>query len=356
MIRGFFTALLVCFSVTLAACGSGGDTGDAGSASGSGGSGPPAEPDAVPPPPGPAKAPDGTGSVTFAIRKLFLGGFDRNGTPDPENGWKQYGYNVDGLNSTELSTGLCKPFEGAPESLAADGPGGIDNSFGHHIEPVFRGIAMGFEDEVNLEIEEGGVNMLITIDALGADADYNPLSSRLYRAPKLDHAPAFDGSDTWPVSSLSLDDPADVTSAKVIATTSYLAGNTWVGIVDGEIPFALAGSDFGLRLPIKHAVITLELSPDHQSATNGVISGLMATDAFIEALEEIALSFDPSLGCEPMIDSISEQFKQASDILSTGKQSPITKCDAISVGIGFDAARVTLGPIVEEAPPPTCGP
>src|SRR5689334_6481949 len=51
---------------------------------------------AEPPGPGPMKAPDGPASVTFAITKLYLGDTKRDGTPDPTNGWKEYGYDLDG--------------------------------------------------------------------------------------------------------------------------------------------------------------------------------------------------------------------------------------------------------------------
>src|SRR5690349_19491062 len=62
------------------------------------------------PPTAPATKPgDGTGSVTMAISKLYLGDTDADGTPDKANGWKNFGYDLDGKISTATSTDLCKP-------------------------------------------------------------------------------------------------------------------------------------------------------------------------------------------------------------------------------------------------------
>src|SRR5689334_17412348 len=68
---------------------------------------------ATPPAPGPTKPGDGTGSVTMAISKLYLGDTKRDGSPDAVNGWKEYGYDLDGVISTATSTGLCKPRDNA---------------------------------------------------------------------------------------------------------------------------------------------------------------------------------------------------------------------------------------------------
>src|SRR4051794_26238460 len=66
----------------------------------------------VPPAPGPDNHPgDGTDTV-FAVSKLYLGDVDRDGTADAPNGWKHFGFNLDGFISTKTSTNLCKPSSG----------------------------------------------------------------------------------------------------------------------------------------------------------------------------------------------------------------------------------------------------
>src|SRR5262245_56424278 len=78
------------------ACGGGHLAGETGSTStGSGGA--PACTPVEPPPPGPPQAPDGAGTTTFAITRLYLGDTDPDGTPDLDGGWMRYGYDLDDI-------------------------------------------------------------------------------------------------------------------------------------------------------------------------------------------------------------------------------------------------------------------
>jgi hypothetical protein len=338
---------------------SGASTGSGGSGSGGAGAGgsaggmPVAH--AAPPAPGPAKAPDGTGSVTLAIRKLYLGDTLRDGTPDQANGWKHFGYDVDGLVSTASSTDLCKPRNGFPaKEVYPDGIDGIDNAFGKNILPIFLAFQNDYGEQVNAAILAGAWTQLFDLEKLGQGADANPILARVYEGADLGAPPAFDGSDVWPVRSDSLVDPQDLASAKTQLPASYLVGNTWVGSA-GAISLRLGGFGGGsMRLPIEHAVISMELDAAHETATNGTLSGVIPTDAFVEALTESARAIDPSF-CDPTnptLQSIITQLEQASDILADGTQDPTKTCDGISIGLGFDAAVVGLGSIVEVTPPP----
>jgi len=122
-----------------ASTGSGGST-----STGSGGSGGAL---ASPPPPGPPNAPDGTGTVVFAVSKLYLGDTDPDGTPDPKNGWARYGYNLDGLPPG--SPKRCKPPGGTSTMLQEEGPGGVQNSFGHNLLPGILGLSSSAETDTN---------------------------------------------------------------------------------------------------------------------------------------------------------------------------------------------------------------
>ncbi len=84
-------------------------TGGTSTTTGSGGSGPAPDLATTPDPAAGAAAPDGTGSTVVAIKKLYLGDTNRDGTANKVNGWKQYGYDLDGKASTATSTDLCKP-------------------------------------------------------------------------------------------------------------------------------------------------------------------------------------------------------------------------------------------------------
>lgn len=45
-----------------------------------------------------------------------------------------------------------------------------------------------------------------------------------------------------------------------------------------------------------------------------------------------------------------QQIRAASDIMNDGTQTAGATCDGISVGLGFDAVEVKLGPAVNQQP------
>jgi hypothetical protein len=162
----------------------------------------------------------------------------------------------------------------------------------------------------------------------------------------------FDGNDMWPVTAESLADPADSTSAKVATADSYLTGNTWVALFKGVLVVELENNGFPLPLRIHDPIVTMQLSPNHQGATGGILAGVLSTEELVEDIKMFAASLDTSLCESPVIESIATQIAQASDIMADRTQDPTKTCDSISVGLGFSAARVTLGSVAPPPPPP----
>ncbi len=360
MLAGF-TAAMLGISLGSGACGGEATGGSGGSGASGGGSssssGSSSSGNSIQPPmPGPNKPGDGTGSTTFAVKKLYLGDTKRDGTPDKVNGWKEYGYDLDNKISTANATDLCKPRKGGNKTnVYPDGNGGIDNSFGKNILPIILGIATDASESINQGIASGSFTIMVDMEKLGSSADYNPLVARLYAGADLGQAPLFDGTDVWDVRPELLNDPNDIKSSKVQFATSYLTGNTWVSGSKGTITLNLSVQGFSLNLTIASALVAMDLSSDHKTATNGTIAGVIPTTSLVSEIQKIAGSFDPSF-CDPMnptLQSILTQLEQASDILQDGSQDPSKECDGISVGLGFDAATVQLGAV---APPSMPGP
>ncbi len=289
----------------------------------------------------------------LAVTKLYLGDTDRNGTPDKTNGWKQYGFDLDGKISTATSTDLCQPVNGASaKNVYPDGNGGIDNSFGKLILPILLGLSSDTSAQVNMSISSGKYTYLMDLQGLGPGTDQNPVPARMYTGANLGHSPLFDGSDVWPVDPSSLLSPTDITSARTQFPAGYLTLNTWVGVPGPTVYLQLAFGGMSLPLQIGHAVVTMSLDPTHQSATNGTIAGIIPVQAFVTTLQQIAGEIDPSLCSGPTINSILDQIEQAADILQDGTQDPTKPCDGISIGLGFDAHVVQLGSIGPALPPP----
>jgi hypothetical protein len=297
---------------------------------------------------------DGPTSVTFAVSKLYLGDIARDGTPDKSNGWKKFGFDIDGKISTKDSTDLCKTNSGGTKSsVYPDGDDGIDNSFGRNILPIILGLASDASSKINDSILKGTFTLMLDVDKLGTSADYNPLTTRLYAGADLGMAPKFDGSDKWPVRPELLTNPTDIKSSKVQFPSSYVTGNTWVSGSKGDVTLSLSIQGYTLNLTIGSAQIAMQLDPTHKKVTNGTIAGVLETEVLTTELKKVAGGFNASLCSGSTIDSIITQIKQASDIMKDGSQDAAKTCDGISIGLGFDGDVVQIGAIAPASMPGT---
>jgi hypothetical protein len=295
----------------------------------------------------------------FALRKLYFGDTNPDGTPNVVNGWKQYGVNIDGKVSTAASVDLCQPISnGSKLKVYPDGNDGIDNSFGKNVLPIFLGIFADFSTQSNQGIASGAFTFLLDLEGLGAAPDQGPIVARYYEGSTLPMSPSFDGSDCWPVTPSSLVNPLNFASAKTVFPQSTLAQDHWSSASVADLSLSLFLQGFVVPLKIHHARIEMTLSPAHDGVAHGVIGGVLDTQELSQAIKQMAGSFDPSLCMGPTIDSIIAQIEQASDILVDGSQNPALPCNGISIGIGFDTGAVQLGAIGpdEPAPPNPCGP
>jgi hypothetical protein len=303
------------------------------------------------PPPPPANAPPANGpGAVFAMNKLFLGGTDRNGNPS-KTAWKEYGYNLDKKISTAASTDVCKPNAGGSPKVHDDGTDGIDNAFGKELWPIIQGLAPTAEADINESIVDGQFTIIVDMTNLGPEANYLDILGKLYAGTEMADPPVWDGSDMWPVAPELLENPSDIGSAKVVFPKSYLNNNTWVSGTPGTINLAVSvqGTDFNLS--ITQATITMKLDAAHEKATDGVIAGIIQVETLISELQKVAGSFSSSLCEGTTFDSIANQLRQASDILSDGSQDPSKTCDGISIGLGFESLPIQLGEVSDPSPP-----
>jgi hypothetical protein len=302
---------------------------------------------ASPPPAGPVQAPNGSTTVTFAVTKLYIGDTDPGGTPDVLNGWKHFGYNIDGVAPNNLA-GFCKPlFNACPGQVHAEGINGIENSFGHNILPLLLGINPQLSATINQDIALGGFSLLFSLDKLGTSSSANPVASVYAAAGSLGTVPLFDGTDVWPV----------IQGTGVNFPQAYLVNDTWVSGPPTTIGISLPIMGFALALHLNHAVFTMNLDATHQTVKGGILSGVVPTADLENQVAMIAGSFDPTLCSGPTIQAILQQIAAASDILQDGTQDPTKSCDGISVGLGFDAVVDQLGPTIAPVTMPNpCGP
>jgi hypothetical protein len=305
----------------------------------------------LPPDPG-GPIPDGNTTVAFAIRQLYFGDTDRQGRPSIA-AWKHYGLDIDGKITMRDSTDVCRQAVGASKSTQEDGDDGIDNSFGLNILPIELTTAgIDVTAKANDALGRGEERTtLILIRGLGSGPTYSPLTGGLFSALPLDAPASWNGNDRFPIDTTVLGPSGD---PKLAITRGYMSGRVFVSGILPSTKLTLPlifGND---AVTINHVQIAMTISPDGKSATNGVISGVLPIDPFIEQLRSQAGSISSSLCTGAAFDSIAKQIRQAQDILDDGTQDPSRACNAISIGLGFDATVALLGPL--RSPPPVNDP
>jgi hypothetical protein len=312
--------------------------------------GPHAEP---PPPPDASAPPNGTGTVTFAVTTFFLGDTDRDGGADKASGWKQLGFDLDGVSSASCPSGLCMLRDNATETERTNGIDGIDNSFGRNLLPVLLGGDNFTSQRLADALALGKAStILISIDGLSAAADATGVTARLYESAPLGHPPANDGTDAWPVRPETLAVPTDLGSAKLEVATAYLVGDVFVARFTGALPIQFPYAGDTLHLTILNPVVSMTIAPTRGTANRGTVAGILDADATtLEARRIAGLFYYPDCsGAGP--DSIANQVDWAADILRDGTQDPTKTCNGVSLGLGFNATRAQLGTVAAPESPP----
>jgi len=299
-------------------------------------------------------APSGDGQgYTYAVSKLYLGDTDRAGEETP-GAWRKFGYDIDGQQTTDDFTNHCTPNSGAnPAKIFPDGDEGIDNAFGKIIvDEILKPLVGDLSGTVNEQIEGGSFTIIMSLDTLGDGPNYSAIPTYLNVGADLGAAPKFDGTDEWPIYQELLDDPTDPKSTQLSFTDSYVNDGTWVSGTPGRLDLAVSVAGVSLTLNIANAVITMDLAePRSGGATNGVIAGVIPVEPFLAELEKVAGNLSDSFcGGGNALEQIKNEIRQAADMLQSGGQGS-GECDAISIGIGFEAKPVVLGPIEDVQPP-----
>jgi hypothetical protein len=168
-------------------------------------------------------------------------------------------------------------------------------------------------------------------------------------------APKWDGNDSRPVaeSSTTGGKPKNVFPAGAFAAGVLTSGDGSAAIT---LSFGFGAGAFDV--PIRLTRISMTLAADGKTTTEGTVSGVVDTEELVTSFERVAGSISTSLCSGSTLDTIKATIRQASDILVDGKQDPTKSCNAISIGIGFDAVSVAVGPIAGPvaAPKDPCKP
>jgi hypothetical protein len=322
---------------------------------------------------GGASQPLATGAI-YAVSNVYIDR-DRARQPDP-NAWKQYGFDLDGQSSDASSSNHCQLVSGAdPAKVKQDGNDGIDNSFGANLAPLIASFSKTWVDDWNSGILAGGPTIVIRLPSLtlpdvdggtspfgpdGGPPDAGPLSDAGapaaqpmlgYTSAKLCDAPDWLGPHLLPIDGASVTG-GDLAQAKFQAPSGTLTGDYYFS---GTVPEALViipVKQAALHLHLRNARLSMYLSADRRVATLGNIGGVASTDEVVsEVTNSKGYIYSGVCALPLLFDNIVQQIRQASDILDDGTQDPTKTCNGISMGIGFDAAIIEIGSVVDVPAP-----
>ncbi len=299
-------------------------------------------------------------SLTLAMDRIWLGDKNPNGTPNAIDGWKQYGFNLDGLTSTENSTDVCIIKNGSNPYVHLDGNGGIDNSFGHNVLPILLGLSSSLTHEINDRIASGDYTFLYS--TLNAGKTACKTKSAIFLGAPLGHIPSFDGNDVWPIDFASLALPMEAPlpqSAYTLFNDTKISNDVISAGTAERFDLVLKLQGLPMVIPIRDVRIQFKPAANNASATEGQLGGIIHTSELINAIEQMAAMFDASF-CDPTsptLQSILAQISWASDIMDDGGQDSTLECNGISIGLGFTMKAAKLGGVVSLEPPPDpCNP
>ncbi|CAN5814498.1 hypothetical protein BH11MYX4_BH11MYX4_14550 [soil metagenome] len=286
-----------------------------------------------------------TVASAFAARKVYLGETDRTGM-SVQNAWKQYGRNIDGITTVTATDGFeCKRIGGASAAAMADGNDGIDNSWGKNVLGFLLGLVPTPTKSTNQLIEAGGRTPLFSF---ATPPKANGVAPFALVTAESTIAPKWDGSDSRPIAESST---AGGKPKTTFATAAFAAGVLTSGDATAPfvISFSLGGTAF--EIPIRLAQVTMTLAADGKTATTGTVSGVIDTEELVTSFAKSAGALSQQLCAGSTLDTIKQTLRQASDILIDGTQDPTKDCNAISIGVGFDAVLVAAGPVAGPVAP-----
>jgi hypothetical protein len=307
------------------------------------------------------------GSHDYAISQLFLGDTDRAENPSPD-AWRSFGYDLDHKLTTLSSTDVCTLTAGAGSQVQVDGDCGTDNSWGANVMPLILQLDSTATMPVSGWDPVGWTEMMYVTgfdDSMGNTTSAVGLTGVLLGGALWPDGPPYPWgpSTVWPVAPDGVNGctaaggcPAGVdpvTSARARLPSAFQAEGTFVGGTDVDLTLTLAIGGQQLTISVAGAVVTFDPGGPG-SVTNGTLAGVISTQQFIAELQQLAGDISTSLCAGSAFSSIATQIQQTSDIVYDGatiSNPPGQPCNAISIGLGFNATEIAAPSVIAPGTP-----
>ncbi len=315
---------------------------------------------------------DSVPDLHFAINSMALGSLDRNGDAT-DGAWKTLGFDLDGICtnsetcSVEPKAMPCTPVGAAP----GDGRECRDNTFGRLESDAIalQGLGTDFglsNDAFNCALCRGDYNFVFRLSKWNGTPNDENVRLDFYPSPGLEEKPSWacelksngawkanpcwKPADKWTIQKGTFDGsvtPAQLPSALLNDPSAYVRDGYIVGQLPENTNFWFPGKSAAWAYPLKlqRAIVVAKIVESEGSyrMEDGTIAGRARLTDLGQAFEDLGLCTG-----HPLYNLMKGQLALNADVLYNGTNSESAACDALSVGIGFDARQASFG---VEAPP-----
>ncbi len=328
--------------------------------------------------------------ILLGVRSMALGSLDRQGSGKDDgvtDTWKDLGFDLDNMctnSETCPRDNIVAPCTSQGSSIPYDGRYCRDNTFGRLENEAVSLPSIGqnyglSNDGFNCALCRGDYNFLVKISDWNGKPDDDQIRVDLYPSPGLEKAPAWTcqksdpthawrkntcwgPKDAWTVTPDAFDGTIGADNqlppAKLDDPAAYVKDGYIVAQLPANALFWFPGDNGVTRaypLKMQGGIVTGKLEQDSSGAwriSDGTIAGRAKKDDLISGFQELGLC-ESNAGTD--WSTMLLFVNNYADILSTGAISPDAQCDALSVGIGFDADQAAFnGTVRAVAPLPGC--
>lgn len=300
--------------------------------------------------------------VIVAVRTVDFGEGDLTSGP-------LVGFDLDGRCSCADDGPTCMTPE--PAKQACDGPQGIDNG----IAELFGAAAIFDESFTSTyhatRADAGAWSILVRIRGYNGEANDNQVQVAMFPSGGLDEdpchdgsPPAWDGSDAWPIMSVSLEGPGgggggggaggaacgdpepagySLENPKYVDDAAYVTNHVLVASLP-EAGIALDATGAGINLVGGFLTGTLEQVGGAWHLTNGTLAGRWPLADLFGAFSDLGSDGDGLCTDDSTYQLIRDAICGKRDITAQ-ISGPTATCDAVSFGMAFQAEPAQLGVI-----------
>jgi len=309
--------------------------------------------------PGPPTETDAGGEESFVVAMSEI---DFGETYDPDSGTavpeRNIGYDLDNKCSGRQGEGESCAKPPWANGNSEDYPAGRDNALGRLITEISSRFVSTFGSAAyTQQINEGKVSILYKVDNWNGQPNDDQVTTALMMPAPLNalggrDVPLWDGTDTWPVASDSVN--GTPLNPKFADDTAYVRDGTLVAkltTAQFRISVGLAATVVvELNIRFSGAFLTAKLvkGPHGWEMHEGQIAARWPVQELLAQLSQFPDVNDASLKTPLCINNSSyPNFKNAicKFVDISFLNSP--ECDALSVGIGFTALPAKLGNVWE---------